>query len=214
MAGDARSGSRPRRRRLGKTSPQDGAVVLLGVIALHLVLYMLLRGAPAQRDPLPTSTRVTLRLIAPVPPPRLAEAPAAPAAVAAPLRPRGAPAKPERRLTASTPANADAPIALPAPEAGLRAGVPASAPPHEASLLDGEATRRAIRASAREPSLTEQLARARDEPDRAGAQQRLADGVRSAGTGDCLKGEFAGAGMGLLSLPFLAVAAASGKCTK
>lgn len=46
------------------------------------------------------------------------------------------------------------------------------------------------------------------------ANERLANNVREAGKGDCAKGEYAGGGMGLLSLPFLAIAAAAGNCAK
>ena len=41
-----------------------------------------------------------------------------------------------------------------------------------------------------------------------------AEGVKQGAKGDCLKGEFAGSGGGLLSLPALAYAAAAGKCAK
>ena len=91
---------------------------------------------------------------------------------------------------------------------------PASANEPLPSLLDTEATRRAIRASGHTRSLGEQLAESREEPARTSANERLANGVRGAGKGDCMKGEFAGAGMGLLSLPFLAAAAVGGHCAK
>ena len=38
--------------------------------------------------------------------------------------------------------------------------------------------------------------------------------MKAAAKGDCLKGQYPGANMGLLSLPFLAVAAATGNCAK
>jgi hypothetical protein len=44
------------------------------------------------------------------------------------------------------------------------------------------------------------------------AEERRAQANAATARGDCLKGEYAGGGMGLLSLPFLAVAAARGKC--
>lgn len=105
-------------------------------------------------------------------------------------------------------------MTVPLREAAIRPEPAASAESLAPSLLDTEATRRAIRASARTPSLGDQLAQAREEPERPGAQARLANGVKAAGQGDCLKGEFAGAGMGLLSLPFLAIATAQGDCAK
>ena len=105
-------------------------------------------------------------------------------------------------------------MTVPLREAAIRPEPAASAESLAPSLLDTEATRRAIRASARTPSLADRLAQAREEPERPGAQARLANGVKAAGQGDCTKGEFAGAGMGLLSLPFLAIAAAQGDCAK
>ncbi len=83
----------------------------------------------------------------------------------------------------------------------------AEAPP---SLLDGDATRRAIRASARDPGLAAQAGRtgpAVTTPD-----QRLGSGIAQGARGDCLKGEYFGGGAGLLSLPFLAAAALRDKC--
>ena len=77
--------------------------------------------------------------------------------------------------------------------------------------MTGDATRRAIREAARQPLLSERAAQATGQPFRRGAE-RLADAASGAGKGDCLKGEYAGGGMGLLSLPFLAVAAARGDC--
>ena len=38
--------------------------------------------------------------------------------------------------------------------------------------------------------------------------------IQKAGNGDCLKGEFAGGGAGLLSLPFWLLAEARGKCAR
>jgi hypothetical protein len=42
--------------------------------------------------------------------------------------------------------------------------------------------------------------------------QVLPHAVAAAAKGDCTKGQFVGGGMGLLSLPFLAVAAVRGDC--
>ena len=97
-------------------------------------------------------------------------------------------------------------------EAALRPEASASAAVAAPALLDTEASRRAIRAGARTPSLSALAAAASDEPRPAGAQERLGDGVKAAGKGDCLRGEYAGAGMGILSLPFIALAAARGAC--
>jgi hypothetical protein len=80
------------------------------------------------------------------------------------------------------------------------------------SLLDGEATRRAIRAAAREPGIATQAGRqglALQTPD-----ERLGSEVQRSAKGDCLKGEYVGGGMGLLSLPFLAAAALRDQCRR
>ena len=192
------------------------AVTIGGVLALHLAALWLLGGTSltgASRDDHSAAApaRITLRLIAPPPrttvPPVATRAPASARAAVAPNRARTPPRAP---IVSSAPAA----ITEPLHEAALHAEPPASAREATGQLLDTEASRRAIRASARAPSLGAQLANAREEPDPVGAHQRLANGVRSAGKGDCMKGEFAGAGMGLLSLPFLAVAAASGSCAK
>lgn len=88
---------------------------------------------------------------------------------------------------------------------------PASQP--RPTLLDSEATRRAIREAGRQPLLAERAAAAtglalvpKDE--------RLREDTAKAGKGDCMKGEYAGGGAGLLSLPALALAAATGACAK
>lgn len=47
---------------------------------------------------------------------------------------------------------------------------------------------------------------------RPGGDARLQAGIGAAAHGDCLKGDFRGSNMGLLSLPMLAIAAAEGRC--
>jgi hypothetical protein len=93
----------------------------------------------------------------------------------------------------------------------LPAELPASAP--REALLSTEATRLAIRQATRQPLLSERVAQATGIQATTSAE-RLAAAAGGAAKGDCLKGEFAGGGMGLLSLPFLAVAAATGQCAK
>ncbi len=168
----------------------------------------------------PAPRRVTLRLIAPVAPeppkvaPRTADLTPLPAR--APLRSAEGPPRPPIEPDLDTPLvgrSNDAPRTAPIDTAN-RAEPAASSPIALSSLLDTAATRRAIRARAREPSLTEQIARTSGEPPRAGAPERLGSAAKAAGRGDCAKGDYAGAGMGLLSLPFLAVAVAGGQCAK
>jgi hypothetical protein len=90
---------------------------------------------------------------------------------------------------------------------------PASAPPRP-SLLDNDATRRAVRMATREPLLSERAAAASEDPGRLSAQQRMGQDIAQAANGDCLKGEYAGGGMGLLSLPFWLAAEVRGKCRR
>jgi hypothetical protein len=193
---------------------------LLVVIAIHVGLYLLLRDSAGwqrvREVGVMPQTRLTVRLIA-APTPKLRASPAvgepgASAEVTAATRARPRMARATRREPDSSPAAES--ITPPTNEEAVATTPAASAPPSLPSIMDSEATRRAIRASARAPSLTDQLAQSREEPARLDAQARLARSVKEAGRGDCLKGEFAGAGMGLLSLPFLAAAAAAGNCAK
>jgi len=180
-------------------------LVALVVLAAHLALLLwwlrsdrLSRGAP------PAQPRVAVRLIA-LPP------------LAAP---RSEPAVTARERRAAP--RARAPVsALPMPKspeaisvAPLTAEAPASQTVAEPppSLMDGEATRRAIRAAAREPGLAAQAGR--QGPALRTPDERLGDQVQQSAKGDCLKGEYLGGGMGLLSLPFLAAAALKGDCRR
>jgi hypothetical protein len=79
-------------------------------------------------------------------------------------------------------------------------------------LLDSDATRRAIRASARAPGLAAQAGRFGAAP--LSPDERLGAAVQQGARGDCLKGEYLGGGMGLLSLPFLAAAALREQCRR
>ena len=194
--------------RSGRFSPDRRIVpTLAGVLAVHVALMALLTGtrtAP-RRDAAPP--RVTLRLISTALPPRNAQ----PTDAAA--------ARPVARIATSARARQPTPMSdrdsrATAATTAIAAEPAASAPEPLPSLMESDATRRAIRASARTPSLSDQLAQSRQEPHRPSATDRLAIGVREAGKGDCAKGEYAGAGMGLLSLPFLAAAAVSGNCAK
>lgn len=81
--------------------------------------------------------------------------------------------------------------------------------------MDGAATRLAVRQSTRgAPLLSERADQASQAPERLDASARLGREIKDAGAGDCLKGEYAGGGMGLLSAPFLLLAQARGKCAK
>lgn len=77
------------------------------------------------------------------------------------------------------------------------------------SILDSPGTRRAIRDAALAPSLSA-LDGTTDEP---GQKEKLGAAIASGARGNCNKGEFAGGGMGLLSLPFWAIAQLREKCS-
>ncbi len=101
----------------------------------------------------------------------------------------------------------------PTPAVAFAARPPASAPSSVESILDSAATRLAIREAARHPLLSERTAEATGMAPPPGANARLAQGLAAAQKGDCAKGEFMGAGGGLISLPFLIAAQALGKCS-
>ncbi|MDR3015284.1 MAG: hypothetical protein LBV56_07595 [Delftia acidovorans] len=73
-------------------------------------------------------------------------------------------------------------------------------------LLDSAAGRQAVQAAARQGQAALQTPVQREDP--------LASAMREAAHGDCMKGEFKGGGMGLLSLPMLAAAALKGECSR
>ncbi|MBJ2143790.1 hypothetical protein JC796_23830 [Delftia acidovorans] len=73
-------------------------------------------------------------------------------------------------------------------------------------LLDSAAGREAVQSAARQDLVRPQIPAQREDP--------LASGMREAAQGDCMKGEFKGGGMGLLSLPMLAAAALKGECSR
>jgi hypothetical protein len=197
-------------------STRHRVFALAAVLALHVALFWFVRGSTllqAGRDaPSSALQRVSLRL---VPVPIAVVRPQAALAPPKPPEPARAPQRVQRsRRTPATTVEPDTtPSIGPTPAPTLSRAEPAANAP-EVSLLDSEATRRAIRASARATSLTAEVARVGGEPQRLTAQERLGKQVKDAGRGDCAKGEYAGAGMGLLSLPFLVAAAARGECAQ
>jgi type IV secretory pathway VirB10-like protein len=194
-----------------------GLLVLAVVAALHLWLLMLLQGALRSPPARPPSEPAPMILVRALPPPAalretLPEAPREPAPRPARSAARPAPvqaALPEPAASASAQATA-------APEttaaAAPAASAAASAPP--GGLLDTEATRRAIREAARRPSTAEMGAQATDAEAPLSGQQRMGQEIARGARGDCLKGEFAGSGMGLLSLPFWLIAEMREKCRR
>lgn len=178
------------------------------VLALHLLvagaLHTLMRRpvAPTVREPALQWIDLP-RLPAPTPPPRASADSRQAARAPAPVRP-ATPAAPQESVLRIVEAPAT-PLPVEPPASA------ASAP--RTRLLDTAASRQALRQLGGQPLLSERAARAMD-TDIQRTDAALAEGVKAAQHGDCLKGEFAGAGMGLLSLPALAVAAARGQCAR
>ena len=199
--------------------PAAAALVLALVLGLHAVLAWVLDagGISARSAPPPEPARVRLRMLVPPEPPRASPSiQAVDSALAHPLARRAnRPHAPTDR-PATPPAGHDERGAPPSPtqaatgvdsEPGTTESTNASGrrPP---GILDSAATRQAIVDAARTPSLAELPGTNR----RASAQHQLGGAIAAGAHGDCDKGEFAGGGMGLLSLPFWAVAQLRGAC--
>jgi hypothetical protein len=196
-------------------------LALLAVAALHLLLLLLVQQALQVTSPLPARAQAPLVLVW-LKPPDSPPAEATPAARAAPVQ-----RPPERRAQPRAAQRGAAP-APPADEAASLAGATATTPAASApgsvaaaaasapggNLLDTEASRRAIREAARQRPIGETGAQATGEAAPVGAQERLAQEIARGARGDCLKGEYAGSGMGLLSLPFWLMAELREKCRR
>jgi hypothetical protein len=187
------------------------AALMAAVVLLHAALLW----PRPEAGPAPPRARpaVVVRLLArpapaPAPAPAARPAPARPAApsLARASVPRVRPA-PAVRAAAVPPA-----VAADPPAAPVEADRPASAPTPAVPGLDTQATALAIREIARSPGLAARAGRA-GTPERPPGQ-RLGEGIAQGARGDCLKGEYLGAGMGVLSLPFLAAAALRDQCRR
>ena len=189
-------------------------LVTLAVVALHLLLVATWQHALRSPPPKPSVMHPPLlvwlrRAPPPIPQPAATEPP--PVRTETPRqRTRAAPvAEPEAPpvQAVAAPATASAPVAEPvAPTAA------ASAPPGR--LLDSDASRRAIREAARQRSTGEMAAEASGADAPLSAQERMGQEIARGARGDCLKGEYAGSGMGLLSLPFWLMAELREKCRR
>jgi type IV secretory pathway VirB10-like protein len=190
-------------------------LVLLAVAALHLLLLALLQGSlrgPELRTP-PAQAPLVLVWIKPP----LAPQKAAPPAPVAP------PPKPVRRVEPPPLAAQPPPLqaAVPAGAVTEASAASAAAPATQAAasapaggLLDTEASRRAIREAARQRSTGEMGAAATDEKAPLSEQDKMGQEIARGARGDCLKGEYAGSGMGLFSLPFWLMAELREKCRR
>jgi len=185
------------------------AVAAAIVTAAHLVMLLAwLHDRVQGPGPVPPP-RISVRLIAAPPPARLVEPTVAPPVREA-LR-RTSPATraevPRRDVISPQAITTQAIAPEPAASQTASTAIPATEP-----LLDSEATRRALRASARDPGLAAQAGRFGNAP--LTPDERLGTEVLKSAKGDCLKGEYLGGGMGLLSLPFLAAAALREQCRR
>lgn len=193
-----------------------GLAVLLAVLAHGLVLLLWQRALRSAEPPPPLPPALSwLRILPERPAPdSVVASPAAAPRRATP--PSGLPAQPAARAPADR-TDAEHPAAtattawalqLPPPEP------PASAPSAPAgSILDTPASRQALGRLGRQPLWSERAALASAQPIER-SDRALGQAVQGAAHGDCAKGEFAGGGAGLLSLPFLAVAVARGQCAR
>jgi hypothetical protein len=202
-------GRRDARRRTGRSSWVAAALVLL----VHALLWLLFDTSQRVAASRPSTELIRLRLIAeparpqarpqartdPGPPAQARLRMQVPSSAPSPVPSVAAPVPPGEPLAAAAATAASA-----APQVDTAA---AQAPAPRATLLDNEATRRAVLQAARDAPLT---AAAPAET----ASQRLGRKLSENADGDCLKGEYAGAGMGLLSAPFWLLAEARGKCRR
>ena len=190
---------------------------IAAAVALHLLVLVSLKLA-IDRVEMPrrgvdrTTTLVSVALHAAPPPPLhplpLPRTPAPSPVHAGPRVPREAPvaARPREQDTQA--------ITLPAPRTDTpgAAAASASAPPSDLSFLDNANTRQAIRDAARGGTTLASRGNAITRVDQT-AGERLAQNIDAAHKGDCMKGEYLGGGMGLLSAPFLLAAEALGNCS-
>ena len=186
--------------------------LVLAVVAMHAaVLWLLLGAMQPHRRMDDTSRRVVMEVVQVVQPVSKAEAPA-PQKEAAPR----APAQMARTTTmtrrAPPPARSNATTAPAAPAVSDEPAQAASPAPPRPPILHSENTRRALRDIGRERSFAERAGQELNGNPRFAFDSRLSSDVAGSARGDCMKGQFKGSGMGLLSLPALALAAAQGEC--
>ena len=207
------------------TSRRFRAIALAAVLLLHVALVAWLQHAWHRGDAHGEQRRSSIRMVtiqlpplAPQPSPQAAR----PRTDSTTAVRRSAAARLREDDTARTSPPSPAPeidhvdeapratviIAAPTP-------VPGASGPSGRELMDGTATRRAIRQSAQgRPLLAERADDASRAPDRVDASTKLGNEMMKSASGDCLKGEYAGGGMGLLSAPFWLLAEARGKCRR
>ena len=205
------------------STPRERAERCVVVVALHLLLgaAFLMQSTKPVPHTVAEPPPLMLRWIRPVPQvvPAAAVAPGVTATNGAPPAPR--PRRADRAATIAV--HPPAPETVLPPTAGSpddpRPVTAPSALTPEASAqrplaLDSDATRAAVREAARQRSMQERHLEASEATSPMSPRERLSQAIARSGTGDCLKGEYAGGGMGLLSLPFWLAAEARGKCRR
>ena len=191
-----------RRRRWSAT--RIAAALALHALVLVALVQTMKRVQLPPRGTDHATTLVTVALHAAPPPPPVHPLPLPRAAAVVHAGPREAPAPARPREDAVQA------ITLPAPATPTQEAA-ASAPAPDLSFLDSAATRRAIRDAAHGSTLASRGNEITNTRETAG--ERLARNVDAAHKGDCMKGEYLGGGMGLLSAPFLLAAEALGNCS-
>lgn len=190
-------------RRLLSRNPGLAGAVLALTVSLHVLPWFLWSPAATPRSDPPATVRVSVL--------RLEEAPRRFVETPRPDVPTRAVARrAPRRVAEPWTSAVEEDRAAVNPSEAAPTTPPASAPdvPLAPLHLDSPAIRRAIRDAARGPSLA-------DLGDAApGVDRKLGEAIAAGARGDCLKGEYVGGGMGLLSLPFLAIAKLREQCSK
>ncbi|MGJ7531081.1 hypothetical protein [Variovorax sp. GB1P17] len=196
--------------------PRRGLMALvLAVVAMHAaVLWLMLVASQPHVGRIGTAKRIAMEVVQ-IAPVLKAEPPAAPTAASRAAPTPVAPRAPARRTPLATRSDAitaspNAPAAPVDPAAPTQAAGPSPAP----LILNSEATRRALRDVARQRSFADRANQDISAPAGSAFESRLGASVAGAARGDCMKGQFKGNNMGLLSLPALALAAASGECAR
>ena len=224
----ARDAQHPResKRRFGPRAIAIGAVLLLHV-ALIGWLQQAWHRAESHREQRSSSVRMVTIQLPPLPRPVPKTTPLArsPERRASPDPKRPSPedapsTRPTARVQARQPEvdrHEDDRHDEPRTSVVIAAPTPAAAAsgPTGRDLMYGAATQRAIRQGTQgQPLLSERADQASLAPDRIDASTKLGNDMMKGATSDCLKGEFAGGGAGLLSLPFWLLAEARGKCRR
>jgi type IV secretory pathway VirB10-like protein len=178
--------------------------LVLAVAAMHAaVLWLLVIATKPHGRIAGAAKRIAVQMVRAEPPAKVDPAPRKEAA-----SPPPAIGRPPRSVRTRSIAAPEAPAATAAPP---QAASDAPVPP---LILHSESTRRALRDIGRERSFADRAGQDINGNSRSAFDSRLSSGVANAAHGDCRKGEFKGGGMGLLSLPALALAAANGECAR